>query len=147
MVCLTGLRNWLWVLLKWDKIIFVTFTTCFKPRIIAHSSSNDFLLLLIRVTEASIPVSWRQLNSTVSFTFKFLRKTIKYAIPGRGIFDETLVFALVLVIHDIKKLDSRNLTNLLFQKVSCLVNLLCFVMVAFWPYSSTRCCYGLLTNL
>ena len=77
-------------------------TTCFKPRIIAHSSSNDFLLLPIRVTEASIPVSWRQPNSTVSFTFEFLRKTMKYAIPGRAVFDEVLVFVVVPVTHDIK---------------------------------------------
>ena len=82
MVCLTGLRNLLWVLLKLEKIIFVILTTCFKPWIIAYSLSNDFLLILIRVTEGSIPVSLRQLNSTVSFALEFLRKTMKYAIQG-----------------------------------------------------------------
>ena len=80
----------------------VTFTTCFKPWIITHSSSNDFLLLLIRVTEASILVSWSQLNSTVSFALEFLRKTMKYKIPGRAIFDDVFVFAVAPVIHDIK---------------------------------------------
>ena len=102
MVCLTGLRNCLWVLLKLEKIICVTFTTCFKPWIITHSSSNDFLLLLIQVTEASIPVSWSQLNSTVSFALEFLRKTMKYTIPGRPIFDDVFVFIVAPVIHDIK---------------------------------------------
>ena len=77
-------------------------TTCFKLWITAHSSSNDFLLLLIRVTEASIPVSWRQLNSTVSIALEFLPKTMKYAISGRAIFDEVFRFVVVPVIHDIK---------------------------------------------
>ena len=70
--------------------------------IIAHSSSNAFLLLFIRVTEASIPASWRQLNSIVSFALEFLRKTIKYAITGQAIFDEVFMFVVVPVIHDIK---------------------------------------------
>ena len=54
---------------------FVSLTTCFKSWIITHSSSNDCLLLLIRVTEALIPVSWRQVHSAISFAFEFLRKT------------------------------------------------------------------------
>ena len=70
--------------------------------IIAHSSSNAFLLLFIWVTEASIPASWRQLNSIVSFALEFLRKTIKYAITGQAIFDEVFMFVVVPVIHDIK---------------------------------------------
>ena len=65
-------------------------------------SSNGFLLLLILVTEASIPVSCRQLNSTLSFALEFLRKTMKYAIPGRVIFNEVFVFVVVPVIHDIE---------------------------------------------
>ena len=77
-------------------------TTCFKVWIIAHCSSNDFLLLLIRVTEASIPVPWRQLNSTVSIALEFLPKTMKYTIPGRAIFDEVFAFVVVPVINDIK---------------------------------------------
>ena len=56
----------------------------------------------MRVTEAQIPVSWRQLNSIVSFALEFLRKTMKYAIPGRAILDEVFVFIVVPVIHDIK---------------------------------------------
>ena len=59
-------------------------------------------MLLIRVTEASIPVSWRQLNSIVSFALEFLRKTIKYAITGQAIFDEVFMFVVVPAIHDIK---------------------------------------------
>ena len=68
----------------------------------AHSSSNVFLLLLVQVTEAFIPVSWRQLNSAVSFTLKFLQKKMTCAIPGRAVFDEVLVFVVVPVTHDIK---------------------------------------------
>ena len=102
MVCLTGLRNCLWVPSKWEKIIFVTLTTCLKPWITAHSSSNDVLLPLIRVTEASILLSGRQLNSTASFALEFLRQTIKYAIPGRAIFHDVFVFVVVPVIHDVK---------------------------------------------
>ena len=52
-----------------------------------------FLLLLIRFTEASIPVS---------LVLEFLRKTMNYAVPGRAIFDDVFVFAVVPVIHDIK---------------------------------------------
>ena len=51
----------------------------------------------MRVTEASILVSWIQLNSAVSFALEFLRKTMKYAIPGQAIFDKVFVFVVVPV--------------------------------------------------